>query len=256
MIADIFNIALYQPIYNGLVFLISVLPFGDVGLAVVVLTIVVKFIIFPFTHKSVKAQRRMKEIEPEVKKVKEEFKNDKQQQSKKVMELYQKHGVSPFSGCLLLLIQIPVIFALYWVFWKGLTNGLDESTLYTFVAMPEKINMHFLGLIDISGKSLILAFLAGVTQYFQIRLSFPFAKGSSDSEKDPGKSGVPSFKDEFAKSFRLQMKYGFPLVVFFIAYTISAAVALYWATSNIFSILHELWVRHQAKKITSSSVAQ
>jgi len=246
MIASIFNTLFYQPLYNGLVFLISIVPLSDVGIAVVVLTLLVKVILFPFTHKSLKTQSRMRGIEPDIKKLKEQHKNDKQQQAKKVMELYKKHGVNPFSGCLLFIIQIPIIFALYWVFWKGLGNGLDESNLYSFVTIPDTINFKFLGLIDVAGKSFILAAIAGITQYFQMKLSMPKLGGGKPSQ------GKLSLKDEFAKSFSFQMRYGLPVFVFFISYSISAAVALYWATSNIFSIGHELFIRKKAKQIDAN----
>ena len=108
MIGDIFNILLYNPLLNGLIFLISVVPFGDVGLAVIILTLLVKIVLFPFSHKSVKTQRRMKEIEPEVKKIKEQYTKDKQEQARKVMELYKQHSLNPFSSCLFFLVKLLV----------------------------------------------------------------------------------------------------------------------------------------------------
>jgi len=245
MIGDIFNLILYQPLYNGLVFLISVIPFGDVGVAVILLTLIVKLALFPFTHKSVKSQSKLRSVEPEVQKVKDQYKDNKQEQAKKVMELYKKHGVNPFSGCLLFLVQIPVIIALYWVFWKGVSNGLSSELLYSFVTFPESINMKFLNLIDMSGKSLILAAIAGGSQYFQMKYAMP----KLNKKTTPRKDGKMNMKDEFMRNFQLQMKYGLPVFVFFISYTISAAVALYWATSNLFSISHELLVKRKARKL-------
>ena len=253
MVIDFLQITLYQPLYNGLVFLIGVLPWGDVGLAVIILTVFVKLVLLPLTHKSTKSQAKIKEIEPEVKKIKEQFKNDKQKQSTKTMELYAKHGVNPFSGCLLLIIQMPIIAALYFVFWKGLTDGLDESNLYSFIEIPNMINMRFLGFIDMSEKSVILALLAGVSQYFQMKYSPVAFPGASSDNKEARVNGKLSFKEEFAKSFRFQMKYGFPVAIFFISYTISAAVALYWFVSNVFSIGSEYMVRKKIKSITNES---
>ena len=103
MVADAFNLFLYQPLYNGLVFFISVVPWGDIGIAVIVLTLLVRVVLFPLSHKSTKSQIKMREIEPEIKEIKEKHK-DKQEQAKKVMELYQKHGLNPFSGCLFILV--------------------------------------------------------------------------------------------------------------------------------------------------------
>lgn len=241
MISQIFHSAFYQPLYNGLVFLISVVPGADVGIAVVILTLLVKTIILPLSHKSVASQAKMRSIEPEIKRVKEQHK-DKQEQARQVMDLYKKHGVNPFSGCFLMVVQLPVIFALYWVFLKGLAHNIDPGLLYSFVVAPEHVNMHFLGLIDMSKKNIILAVLAGVSQYFQMKLSMPPIV-SDDGEK---KKGDTSFKDEFAKNMNVQMRYMLPGIVFFVAYSISSAVALYWLVSNLFSIGHELIVKRKA----------
>lgn len=239
-----FNTFFYEPLYNGLVFLISVMPGADVGLAVIVLTLLVKIIILPLSHKSVASQAKMRSIEPEMKRVKEQHK-DKQEQARQVMDLYKKHGVNPFSGCFLMLVQLPVIFALYWVFFKGLAHNIDQSLLYSFVVAPEQVSMHFLGFIDMSQKNIILAALAGISQYFQMKLSMPPIP-KDDGEK---KKGEMSFKDEFAKNMNLQMRYMLPGIVFFVAYSISSAVALYWLVSNLFSIGHELVVKRKALRL-------
>ena len=248
MIADLFNTLFYEPLYNGLIFLISVIPSADVGIAIVVLTVAVKFLILPLSHKSVKSQAKIRHIDPEVREVKEKYKKDKQEQARKVMELYKKHGVNPFSGCFLLLVQFPIILALYWVFFKGL-GDFNTEILYSFVELPLDINTKFLGLIDVLGKSLLLAIFAGITQYYQIKLSMP-PKPANDEKKN---NGEMSFKDEFAKNMSMQMRYVLPGFVFFIAYTISAAVALYWIVNNLFSIIHELVVRKKAKELIKQS---
>jgi len=239
-----FNTFFYEPLYNGLVFLISIMPGADVGLAVIVLTLLVKIIILPLSHKSVASQAKMRSIEPEIKKTKEQHK-DKQEQARQVMDLYKKHGVNPFSGCFLMLVQLPIIFALYWVFFKGLANNIDQTILYSFITAPEQINMRFLGFVDMSQKNIILAALAGISQYFQMKLSMPPIP-KDDGEK---KKGDMSFKEEFAKNMNLQMRYMLPGIVFFVAYSISSAVALYWLVSNLFSIGHELVVKRKALRL-------
>ena len=181
----------------------------------------------------------MRTLAPHLEKLKEKYKDNKQEQAKKTMELYKEHGVNPFSGCLLVLIQLPIIFALYFVFFKGLPN-LNAEHLYSFVTLPETVSMMFVGIM-LSKKSIILALLAAITQYYQIKLSIP--------PMAPAEKGAkPSFKDDFARSFNIQMRYMLPVIVFGISYTISAAVALYWATSNLFSIAHELYVKRKARQ--------
>lgn len=241
---EIFNTLFYQPLYNALVFLVSILPGADLGFAVILLTLLVKIVLFPLSHKSVSTQAKIRTLDPHIKKIREETKNNQQEQAQKIMGLYQEHGVNPFSGCFLLVVQLPIIFALYWVFLKGIQP--DPALLYSSVAFPEHINTLFLGLIDMHGKSIVLAVIAGITQFFQIKLSMP----PTPSETPVG--AERSFKDELAKSMSVQMRYVMPVLITFIAYTISSAVALYWVTSNCFSVGHELFVRRKAKQLLAT----
>ena len=194
MISNIFNTFLYQPFYNTLIYLIDILPGHNIGLAIIILTIMVKFCILPLTHKSTKSQAKMKSIEPEVQTVRDKYKNNKQEQARKIMELYKTHGVNPLSGCLLVLVQLPIILALYWVFYKGLNGGVDPTLLYSFVSDPVLINEMFLG-INLFEKSILVAFLAGLTQFFQMKLAMP----SIPKPQPLAEGEEPSFKsDEFS----------------------------------------------------------
>src|SRR3989338_7240165 len=187
MLSHIWNIVLYQPLLNALAFLVSIIPGGDVGIAVIVLTIIVKIVLFPLSQKSIESQAQMNLLTPELNKIKESGKN-KEEQAKLTFELYKKHKTNPFSGCLLVLIQIPIIFALYYVFYKGI--NFETGILYSFVPTPEKINTMFLGFLDMTGKSWILAVLAGVSQFLQAHFipKPPVSTG-----------GKGSFGDSFAK---------------------------------------------------------
>jgi len=235
-----YNTVFYEPLYNGLVFLAGIAPFGDIGIAIIALTIIVKFILFPFSHKTVITQLKMRKLEPEISALKEKHKENKQEQAKKVMSLYREHGINPMSGFLMVLIQLPIIFALYKVFLNGLNFNPDN--LYYFVSAPENIRNSFLGIFDLAQKSYILAGLAAVTQFFQMKLASPPLAKKNDSKKG-------SFQDDFARSMNIQMRYIMPLFVFYIAYKFSAVIALYWTTMNIFAIIHEILVRSKAKKM-------
>jgi YidC/Oxa1 family membrane protein insertase len=237
----LWNTVFYQPIYNALVFIINNVTFGDVGLAIIILTIIIKFILFPLTKKSIKSQILMKRMEPELKKIKKEFPN-KEEQAKKTFELYKKHGTNPFSGCLVVLLQLPVIFALYYVFYKGLS--LDAGPLYSFIETPTLLNTNFLGLVDLHGKSIVLALLAGITQFIQGYLAMP-AKPKVEVVKDIDKNEPLTFQEQLSSSMQMNVKYILPIFVAIISYQISAAVALYWVTSNIFTIVQEWYIRKQ-----------
>ena len=233
---NLWNTIFYEPLYNGLIFLISVVPGGSVALSVIVLTLIVKFILYPLSQKSIDTQVKMRSIEGEVSAIKEKNK-DKEVVARETMALYKKNNINPFSGCLTVLIQLPIIIALYFVFLKGLTP--ENSVLYSFVNFPEHINIVFWGLIDVTKKSLALGIVAGIAQYFQTALTMPKPKTSAVS-------GKISFADEFSRSMYVQMKYFLPILIVFIAYTTSAAVALYWITSSVFMIGQEYVVRKKA----------
>lgn len=240
MLSSIWNTVLYQPLLNALAFLVSVIPGGDVGIAVIILTILVKIILFPLSQKSIESQAEMNILAPEINKIKASGAS-KEEQARLTFELYKKHNANPFSGCLLVLIQIPVIFALYYVFFKGI--NFESGLLYSFIRVPENVNMIFLGILDITKKSLVLAILAGVSQYLQAH--FMPARLDDSSHSDGPKSTAPSFQESFSKNMSMQMKYIFPFVVAFIAYSISGAVALYWITGNLFMVGQQIYVQRE-----------
>jgi len=237
MFTNIWNAVLYHPLINALAFLVSIVPGGDVGLAVIILTIIVKLILFPLSQKSIESQAAMAILAPELNKIKASGVS-KEEQAKQTFELYKRHKTNPFSGCLLVLIQIPIIFALYYVFYKGI--NFDSGVLYSFVHVPAKINMIFLGFLDLGGKSIFLAVLAGISQYLQAHFM----------PKTPPKTStaMPSFTESFTKSMGTQMKYVFPFVVAFISYSISGVVALYWIISNLFAVGQQIYVQKTEKK--------
>ncbi len=235
MLSSIWNTVLYEPLLNALAFLVSVIPGGDIGLAVIILTILVKIILLPLSHRSIESQAEMSMLQPELNKIKASGAS-KEEQARQTFELYKKHKVNPFSGCLLVLVQIPIILALYYVFYKGIS--FQNGYLYSFIQVPESINTMFLGFLDITGKSAVLAVLAGISQYLQAHFMPKPASASN-----PAAGG--SFSESFAKSMHLQMKYMFPFVVAFFAYSISGAVALYWITSNIFMTVQQVYVKRK-----------
>jgi len=234
MLTNLWNTFLYNPLLNALALLVAFIPNGDVGIAVIILTLLVKIVLFPLSQRSLKSQKQMNFLAPELKKIKESGVS-KEEQAKLTFELYKTHKTNPFSGCLLLLIQIPIIIALYSVFYKGI--NFNSDVLYSFVHIPEQMNMMFLGLLDISQKSLLLAILAGISQFFQAYYM----------PKPAPSTGKSDFADSFSKSMQVQMKYVFPFIIGFIAYTVSGAVALYLIVSNIFAIGQQIYINKNGK---------
>jgi YidC/Oxa1 family membrane protein insertase len=241
----IWNLFFYQPIYNTLIFLMDKVTLGDVGFAIILLTILVKLILFPLTRTSIKTQIMMKRMEPEMKEIKKNFPN-REEQAKKTFELYKKYDTNPFSGFFVILIQLPVIFALYYVFYKGLSLG--SGPLYSFVHAPTVLDNNFLGLVNLQTKSLVLALLTGVSQFVQGYLATPVtAKPKVEVVTSKDTNTAPTFQDQLSESMQTNVLYILPIFIAFFSYQISAAIALYWVTSNIFTIIQEWYIRRTVK---------
>lgn len=239
-----FKVAVYTPIYNGLVFLIDILPGGDVGFAVILITIFVKLVLFPLSLKAYRTQILMKGFNQEIDQIKNKYKDDRNKQAEAIMNFYRDKKVNPFASLVVLFIQIPIVISLYYVFYKGGLPTINPDLLYSFVPNPDHVNTIFLGIFDTAGKSVFLAFVVGLTQFLQMKIAMPEL-----APKDPNKRpDQMSFKDNMARGFQFQMRYVMPVVLGFIAYSISSAVSLYWTTSNIFAIGQELYLRRKFKK--------
>ena len=223
-----------MPIYNLLIFFTGILPNGDVGLAVVIVTLIVKIVTSPLSISALKTQRRMKVIEPQLKHVREKYKDDKEAQARETMALYKNNGIRPFSSIFGTLIQLPVIISLYQIFRKEQLLHTDISLLYHFIKIPDFISPNFLGTFSVTSHSPVLAALAGISQFFQARLSIPVPK------QEPGTDGGSAA--EFSRALSVQARYILPVFIAFIAYT-SGAIALYFITSSLFGIVQELYVR-------------
>ncbi|MCI5051429.1 MAG: YidC/Oxa1 family membrane protein insertase [Candidatus Pacebacteria bacterium] len=234
----LWNLLFYKPLYNSLVFLVDVLPNNSLFIAVIILTILVRLIISPLSYKAIRTQLKTKKLQPKLKEIKKTI-TDKQEQARKTLEVYKKEGINPFSSFLLILVQFPVIIALYWVFRDGGVE-IDPELLYSFVSAPESISLTDFG-IDLTQKSILLAGLTGLTQYIHLSLSASF--------KDMG--GDQSDKTEQEQMMAMvgkSMKYTMPIMITIFAYIIGGAVALYWVTSNIFMIIQEKVIQNKLKK--------
>ena len=230
-----FNAVFYKPILNALIFLTAALPGHDLGLAVILLTVIIRALMFPMTHKMLKTQHAMKIIEPEVKKIYADKKN-KEDQAKALMELYKKHGINPLSGFFILLIQLPILFAMYQVFLYGLP--FPAGDVYPFLKIPENINTMFLGFISLTSANIGLSALAALSQFWQAKLALP-PKTTSTT------------KGDMAQAMQWQMLYVFPFIIFILGFKLPAAVSLYWTAMNVFAIVHEARVRKKAREAFS-----
>jgi YidC/Oxa1 family membrane protein insertase len=218
-----------------------------VGLAVILFTCIIKIIIFPLSQQSIKTQFEMKKIEPEINEIKNKYKDNQQMQAEKTMLLYKDKGINPFAGILLMLIQFPILIALYWVFLKGGLPNIDPKSIYSFTKIPSAINMNLLG-ISVASKSIVFAIFVAIAQFLQVQITIPKMK-----KKDPKDGKTPGFGDELSKSMNMQMKYVMPIMMFFIAKSFPIVVSLYLITSSLFAIGQELYMRNKYKTTASTS---
>ncbi len=224
----IYHAVLYQPILNLLVGLYNVL-FNDFGLAILALTILVRGLLWPLTHKSLANQKAMLDIQPKIKEIQAKYKDNKEEQAKAMMAVYAEHKVSPFSSCLPLLVQLPLFIALYQVLSAGLkSQGLDG--LYAFVPNPGTISTLSLGFLDLSKRSIVLAVLAAGAQFFQAKMM---------NRKDPEVHKEESKDEDMMATMNKQMLYMMPAMTLFIGWNLPAGLTLYWLLTNLAMIAQQ-----------------
>lgn len=229
---SVFNTILYQPLLNALILLYEYLPGRDFGVAVIVLTILIKILFYPLGIKAIKSQKALSELQPKIKEIQEKYKNDKERQTKEIMALYKKEKINPFTGCLPLLIQLPVLIALYRVFWNGLQPE-QMVFLYNFVPLPGIIDQTFLGIVNLAQPNIVLALLAGIAQFIQVKMSASKTK----SDKSSG----------FAGQMQKQMQYFMPAFMVLILFRLPSAVGLYWLTTTLFTIVQQYCILKKSK---------
>ncbi len=235
-----FNTFLFNPLYNCLIFIINMVPGGDIGIAIIILTILVRLVILPLYIKSIRMQMKMKEIEPIMAEIKIKYEKDKMEQSRQIMELYKKSKINPFITFVVLLIQLPIILALFFVFKDSFV--IHKDIIYSFINIPTNVNQQFLGFIDITAsKNYFLAVMTGLTQYIQMQFALP-----KPAKKDPN-SKNPSFKDDLARSMDIQMRYVMPIMIIFISIGLPAAISIYWVTSNVIATVFEIIIKRNIK---------
>ncbi|MFH1966290.1 MAG: YidC/Oxa1 family membrane protein insertase [Patescibacteria group bacterium] len=236
-IITIFNEILYYPLFNALVWLYNFIPGNDLGIAIILLTILIRFILYPLSKKAIQSQKAISKLQPKIKEIQKKYKN-KEEQAKAMMELYKKYKVNPMAGCLPILIQLPILIALYRVFINGL-NPEALNFLYGFIERPEALNVMFLGLIDLSQRNIFLAVLAGAFQFVQSKMIMP-----QNVNKQKGKSGGI----DFSSIMTHQMVYMMPLITIFIAWNLPSALPLYWIVITLFGIVQQYFTKIEVKK--------
>ncbi len=220
---QLFHTILYQPLLNFLVFLYNIIPGHDFGVAIIILTIFIRLILWPLSKKGIAGQKAMSLLQPKIAALKEKYKENKQEMAKATMELYKQEKINPLSSCLPMLVQLPILIALYWVLMAVLkSEKLD--LLYPFVAHPGTIKTVAFGFFELAKPSWALAVLAGAAQFWQAKMlpmTPPAVKG--EGSKDEG----------MAVMMNKQMMYMMPVMTVFIGGTLPAGLTLYWLATTL-----------------------
>jgi YidC/Oxa1 family membrane protein insertase len=232
-----FHTFFYEPLYNLLVIVLTIVPLHDIGTAIVVVTLIVKGLLLPLNLSALRTQYMMKRIEPEMKKIKELQKKDPTEASKQMIALYKKDKINPFSSFFVMILQIPIFFALYFVFSKGLLN--QPESLYSFATFPEKLHTMAFGLFDVTQKNVFVAILAGISSYMLARRQTE----TMVTKKEKGEE--ESFQDQFMKSMKIQLLYMLPLLITFSGAFLPSALALYWFVSNTVSYGQDVYMKNK-----------
>ncbi|MCX6765196.1 MAG: YidC/Oxa1 family membrane protein insertase [Candidatus Nealsonbacteria bacterium] len=229
MIAQLFNTLLYKPLFNILIALYIFIPGGDFGIAIILLTVLIKLLLYPLNVKAIRSQKAFAILQPQIKEIQEKYKNEKEKQATEIMALYKREKVNPFSGIAPLFIQLPVLIALYWVFQKGI-NMEHMSELYSFMPVPTQIKASLLGIIDLTKPNIVLAVLSGILQYWQAKMSL-FQNKSANKEKKK--------QSDFSEIMGKQMLYFMPIFTVVILFSLPSAIGLYWSVSTLFMIVQQ-----------------
>lgn len=235
---NIFDTLIYQPLFNVLAILYQWL--GDFGLAVIALTVLIRLLLYPLAAEAIRVQKITARLQPKMKEIQEKYKKDKEKQAMLIMELWKQHKINPISSFVLLLVQLPVLWGLYRLFWNGFENGA-ASMLYGFVSDPGKINPFFLDYVNLSEAFPTFALAAGILQFFQTKMMMP-ASLSEDKNK-PVNQG-----EKFAKIMQTQSLYVFPVITVLIFWSLPSALGLYWIASGGFSIAQQYFLLKKIDK--------
>ena len=250
-----------QPLFNFLIFLYnlseSIIFTADFGIAIVLFTIILKWALFPLTKKQQKFQEQQQIVSPKLKEIQKKYKDEPQKLQKEQLKLMKEHKFNPAAGCLPIIIQIIIFITFYWILNPGnmlfIENGsftVKGDALYSFISNPGEINKYFIGLVDLTKPNVILAFLTAIVQFLHSRMMTAFAaKKKEKQDKGKGKeekNQEPSIEDVMAKQMKF-MNYVFPIMIFYIGFTVSAGLPLYWLTSSLIGIIQHKIVAKQKK---------
>ncbi len=262
---DIFTLFIIQPITNLLIGIYHLLILLHVpsalGFSIILLTVAIRFALFPLMGAQLRSSKKMQDIAPHVAAVKEKHKGDSQRIQAETMLLYKNHGINPAAGCLPVIVQLPVIWGLYSVLQHAVKQTslteLNKLAYTDSLKLSQLWDTHFFGiplgqnpshLISTIGPViLLLPILTGASQYIQSKMMIP--------KQDPSKKTKSSGGD-FAAAFQTQSLYIFPLMIGFFSYQFPSGLSLYWITFTVFGIIQQYLMQKEQPTIPSPAVIE
>ena len=266
---NIFDILIVQPIFNLLIGLYAIIPGGDFGIAIIIFTILLRFAMYPLVRKQLHQVKAMRKLQPELERIKRQTKGNKQQEGLLMMELYKKHGVSPFRTIGILLIQLPIFIALYHVIQILISNKGEDVAKYTYnflegiplidqiIKHPDQINEKLFGIFDLtkhafSGGNIdiflvVLAIVAAVTQFIMSKQTMPQTSSKRKLREilADASAGKEADQSEINGVIMGKMIYFLPFFMLFIMLNLPGAIALYYAVSNIVAAIQQHFILKQ-----------
>ncbi len=239
----IFNTILYQPMLNILIWLYGLI--GNFGVAIIILTLLIKLFLRPLNKKAIASQKAMSEIQPKMQEIQNKYKNDREKQALELVSLYKRENFNPFAGFLLLFLQIPIILALFYVVKNGINVSEIGQSLYFFVKLPSAIypyliNFNGYEILDLSKPNVYLAILTAGAQYLQIKTSAPQSITKS-------KDGENNNMNEIGNIMQKQMGFFVPIMTFIVLFNLPAALGLYWIVSTVVSVFEQRQLLNKKK---------
>ena len=230
-----------DPFLNLFIGIRNLIPGNDLGIAIIIITIIVRFILYPFASKQIKAQRAMQDLQPRINEIREKHKDDKEAQTKALMEFYKKNRINPLSSCLPLVVQIALIYPLFLVFRLAVSGAEFGERLYPFIEHPPvPLDTMFVGLVDMATPhNIVLALLAAGAQFVQSWMLMRRRK-KEEQNKDQKKEDKKD-PTQAATAISKNLMYLFPLMTGYFAYQFPAGLALYWLASTLFAIIQQ-WI--------------
>lgn len=227
--SELFSIIFYQPILNLLVFLYNVVPGSDIGIAIIIMTVIIKVALMPLSKKAIESQKSLQDLQPKIEVLKKEYAGNKEELGRRMMALYAEHKINPFSSCLPLLVQFPFLLAVFQVFRTGLSNG-SLALVYPFISRPENINAISMGFLDLSKPHLVLAILAGLSQFWQTKMMM---------RKRPEVKSTGAKDEDMAAMMNKQMLYMMPILTVVFGASLPGGLTLYWLVTTLLTIAQQ-----------------